>query len=363
MASERHVVVDARLARASGIGTYIRNTVPSVARLAPHWTFTVVVDTKDGDRSWIDLPNVRIAPATSAIFTVREQIEMPALIPRDADVFWATNYNFPLLQRKTLVVTVHDLGHLRLPEYARSVARRAYARFMFAQARRRAAALMFDSEFTRDEFHALVGPTNGSSAVVHLGVAPSWFETAMDQSPLTEPYFLYVGNIKPHKNLHVLLTAFERVSERMPARLVLIGRSENFRTADASIRARIGGSSRVALLGEVDDALARRYVRHATCLVLPSAYEGFGLPPLEAMAAGCPVIVSRAASLPEVCGSAARYFDPADADDLATAMLEMFTNGASRTALVEKGKARARQFDWSITARKAHHVLADVTSR
>jgi len=359
MAFDRHVVVDARLAQASGIGTYVRNVVPGLATLAPTWRFTLILDGSDA-AEWATFPNATVVRTSVRIFTVREQIVLPALVPRDADLYWATHYNFPLLLRKPLLVTIHDLGHLRLPEYTKSVAKRSYAQFMFTMARKRAAGLLFDSQFTRNEFDTLVGASNGNSAVVHLGVNAAWFEVTQDHSPLDEPYFLYVGNIKPHKNLHTLLTAFEQVSKSMNVRLVLIGRSENFRTADPSIQARVASLPKVSMLGEVDGATVRRYVRHATSLVLPSIYEGFGFPPLEAMAAGCPAIVSRAGSLPEVCGDAAKYFDAKDAGELARAMLAMANDAGARKVLVALGRAHARRFDWNVTAAQTHRMLAKV---
>lgn len=355
---QAHVVVDARLARASGIGTYIRNVVPRVARLAPEWRFTVL--TSETSASWADVANVEQRRCSSGIYGIAEQLELTRSTPSDATLFWATHYNLPVLMRRPTVVTVHDLGHLRLPEYAGNRIRRTYARFMFGQVRRRASGLLYVSRFSQKEFHRILGRPRGAEAVVHHGVDASWFHPVDDAPPLAAPYFVYVGNVKPHKNLHLLLDAFEAVRERLGAQLALIGRTDRFRTPDTSIAERLARTSHVALLGELDEAAVKRYVRHAAALVMPSLYEGFGLPPLEAMAAGCPALVSSAGSLPEVCGDGAEYFAPKDARGLAELMIRIVEDRAFGAKLRERGASHVRGFDWETSAQKTKALLARV---
>lgn len=352
------------MAWSSGIGSYIRNLLPAVARMSPDWRFTAIMS-PGANAAWINLPNVSVATARSAIYTVREQLELPFKIPRDADAVWATHYNVPLLPRRRLMVTVHDLAHLRLPEFTGSALKRAYTRVMFGRVRR-ADGILFDSRFTEGEFVSLVGPPAGVSAVVHLGIAEEWFARPLDEAAAPpesqrQPYFVYVGNVKPHKGVRTLLEAFEIVRGSMDAGLVIIGRHEDLRTADRTIAAR-AAALQVPLLGELPGAEVRRYVRHATGLVLPSTYEGFGFPPLEAMAAGCPAIVSRAGSLPEVCRDAALYVSPGDAAALAEAMLSVARDGELRRRLISRGVAHARRFDWATAAAATRAVLARVLS-
>src|SRR5205085_4631309 len=129
--------------------------------------------------------------------------------------------------------------------------------------------------------------------------------------------FLYVGNAKPHKGLGTLLRAFDTLRSELNARLVLIGQTHELRTADDLAFEAMSNAPSVQIIADASPAELRSEMRSATALVHPSSYEGFGLPPLEAMALGCPAIVARAASLPEVCGDAAEYFPPGDADKLA----------------------------------------------
>jgi len=144
----------------------------------------------------------------------------------------------------------------------------------------------------------------------------------------------------------------------VPHDLVIVGQKEGFITGDRKVEsgaAELGG--RVKFTGLVDDALLKRYVACADALVLPSFYEGFGFPPLEAMACGCPAIVSDRASLPEICGDAALYCNPDDVEDIAARMLEVATNEALRAQLRERGLARARQFTWDRCASETLAVI------
>jgi glycosyltransferase involved in cell wall biosynthesis len=232
---------------------------------------------------------------------------------------------------------------------------------MFHRISRSADAIMTDSEFTRGEFERLVGIRRAEPEVVHLGVDRAWFEVPPSPAPHPRPYLLYVGNVKPHKNLGRLLEAFGGVASRIPCDLLILGRNEGFLSEDPGARAAADRlAPRVRLLGELPQEMLRRYVSHAEAVVLPSLYEGFGLPPLEAMASGRPAIVSRAASLPEVCGDAALYFDPLDPASIADAILRVLGDPELRETLRRRGVERARQFTWDRSAQGALNVLERV---
>jgi glycosyltransferase involved in cell wall biosynthesis len=145
------------------------------------------------------------------------------------------------------------------------------------------------------------------------------------------------------------------VMESLPHDLVIVGRHEGMIGPDASVLERGRRSpDRVHFTGDVSDAELHDYVRGAAALVFPSRYEGFGLPPLEAMAAGCPCIVSSAASLPEVCGNAPLYFDPESAEQLAARLVELVSDESLRNALIVRGRAHAATYDWN---RCAHSTI------
>lgn len=361
-AAAPHVVVDVRLARAAGHRTYIRNLVPRLAALTPAWRWSLVGDAELLRREeWAQGDNIAIVHCGAPVYGLREQIELPLRVPRDADLYWATHYNVPLALRKPLVVTMHDAAHLRLPEYTTKSLRHAYARFMFKAALARASAIVCNSEFTRRELLELVGSPAAPITVVHMGIDESWFQRDESLAPVEPPYFVFVGNLKPHKNVRTLLAAFRNLEGQVAERLVIVGKADRLMTPDTSVLDEITSlGERVVMAGELADDQLRALVRSATALIMPSLYEGFGFPPLEAMAAGCPAIVARSASLPEVCGDAAVYFDARDAGQLSQAMLKLAKDAQLRCKLVERGRAHARAFNWDVSAGKTLEVLQGV---
>lgn len=354
-----HVTIDARMIAHSGIGTYLRGVIPRLVALRPDWTFSLLGNARELTRV-VSAPHAQPVECNAPIYSGREQIGLARLIPRETSVFWAPHYNIPLLSRAPLVVTIHDLAHLRLPEYG-SPLRRGYARTLLHSVRRRASAVMFDSEFTRSEFLELVGAPRYESDTVHLGLTAEWFEpgSRSGNPPLHGPYYVYVGNTKPHKNLAVLLDAFGALRAELDARLVIIGQTDGLRTTDVETASRLKATAGVSILGVVETGVLRAYIAHATALVLPSFYEGFGLPPLEAMALGCPAIVAHAASLPEVCGDGAQYFAPTDSGELASLMRRLATDSTLRATMIGRGHDWVRQF----TAERTAGRVADVIQR
>jgi len=170
-----------------------------------------------------------------------------------------------------------------------------------------------------------------------------------------------VGNVKPHKNLGTLISAFKRIANRVAQDLVIVGKLSGFITSDAAVgqSAAILGD-RIRLVGEVDPGLLEQFFIHADALVLPSLYEGFGLPPLEAMACGCPTIVARAGALPEVCGSASLYFNPTDPEELAATLLRVLTDEHVRLELRRQGSSHAAQFSWDRCAEQTLALIEEL---
>lgn len=342
------ITIDARWLNTSGMGTYLRNTLPGVIEAFPDIEFCLlggksVLAALEG----LNRNNVRMVEAKAPMYSLSEQLELKRIIPKETRLFWATHYNIPLLYRGKMLVTVYDLFHWAMPDMVGGLHKRLYAKIMFRAVRRRAAAIITISRFTKDELIRFTGEGKQPIYPIHLGVADAWFHIPPSARPYTNKYILYVGNVKPHKNLSALVKAFGSICDKIPHDLVIVGKKEGFITGDeivANEAARLG--SRVQFTGYVDDEKLRQYFAHAEALVFPSLYEGFGLPPLEAMAAGCPVLVSTAASLPEVCGDAVCYCDPYRTEDVASKLLELLTDEYLREEFRRKGYERARTFTW-----------------
>jgi glycosyltransferase involved in cell wall biosynthesis len=303
-------------------------------------------------------------PSDAPIYGIGEQLQLARRVPRDTSLMWSPHYNIPLAFSGPLVVTIHDLCHLALPHITRGAHRRAYARGMFAAVKRRAHRILCDSEFTRSEFWRLAGRPRTEPVVIHLGVDESWFTIPPAESPHPRRYLLYVGNVKPHKNLATLISAFQTIASTIPHDLVIVGKQEGFITQDS----RVGAAAqqlgeRVRFTGPVSQQLLEQFFAHADVFVFPSFYEGFGLPPLEAMASGCPTIVSRAGSLPEVCGDAAMYFNPDDPAQLAQTLRDLLGNQEIRRCLRTRGRAQAAKFSWDRCAGRTTEVFEELLSR
>lgn len=343
------------MCRSSGIGVYLRHVV---RHLADEYQADFRLTLLGGD----PVPGVAgQRPCRSPIYSLAEQVEVPARIPRSTEVLWSPNYNAPLASRGRLVVTVHDACHLALPNLLDSRLKHRYAKLMFANVKRRAARVICDSKFTASEVTRLTGLEPEKMTVIYPGLSPSWRAPSALARPIAAPYLLFVGNVKPHKNLGRLLQAFEMLKDRIPHTLAIVGKREGFITPDRAVIAaaeRLG--ARVSFTGEVTDQLLRAYYTHSDLLVHPSLYEGFGFPPLEAMATGIPVAASNAGSIPEVCGEAAAYFDPYSVEDMSAVIETTLTDQALRARLRDLGSRQIARYSWATTAAQIASVFREV---
>ncbi len=355
------LTVDVRALHNSGIGTYIQNLLPRLIAAKPELAFHLLGSAADlSSLTWTDAPNVTITDCNSPLYSVKEQLELAQKTPPETDLFWSPHYNVPIFYPNRysgkLLVTVHDVFHLVQSDM--SVPKKLYARGMFRAVRQKADAIVTVSEFSKDELLRLTGRGKQAVTPIHIGVDGAWFSVGKAPRPYENPYILFVGSVKPHKNVGGLIRALELAQHRIPHDLVIVGRREGLITADEAVAAKAEAlGARVHFTGFVRDDLLKQFVKHADALALPSFYEGFGLPPLEAMACGCPALVSNAASLPEACGDAALYCDPHSPEDIAEKLVLLMEDEALRTSLRRKGLERAKRFTWEACAQKTLEVL------
>lgn len=256
----------------------------------------------------------------------------------------------PYLARHQLCL-IHDAAVFDHPKAYRP-AFRAWYRLLFRHLARSAAILVTVSDDARGRLAACLGVPVGRIAVVrngadHLNGLVADDDVLARHGLVGARYLLAVGSANPTKNLAALVEAFARLPTDPARRLVIVGGSHRqvFAGSDGG-----AGPAGVARLEGVDDAALKSLYRHATGLVFPSFYEGSGLPPLEAMACGCPVAAARAAAIPEVCGKAALYFDPCDADAIAAAMQRLWTEAPLRATLRDAGRSQAQGARWADSA-------------
>ncbi len=276
---------------------------------------------------------------------------------RAYDLVHFPDYATPVLSRAPAVATVHDLSMKTMRRHY-TWPQRITKNILLRNTVRRAAGVLCDSAFSRRELLRYYPQMEQKSAVVYLGVeAPGEKEktaAALQKWALRAgQYFLYVGTLAPHKNLPRLLRAFSMLCRRDPdSKLVLAGGKGWMYEDVFSEAARLRLEERVVFTDYVPQPELETLYDNALCCVVPSLYEGFGLPPLEAMIRGVPVIVSDIAAFHETVGDCGLYCDPLDEVSILTQMETVLERPALRTRLSRRGKARARQFTWQRTARE-----------
>lgn len=360
----KRLCIDLRWIDSSGVGVYIKGIMPGIIERLRDVSIVGIGDcARLQQLSWSRAANIQLIDCQAERYSLAEQIQLPLAIPRGTDLFFSPYYPIPLLYRGRLAVTVHDLSHRIVPEIIGDSKKRIYAKTMFRALRKRASVIFTVSNFSKSELLRLTtGPREDNIIPTHLGISAEWYGAGQLPRIHSRPYFVYVGNIKPYKNLGRLVEAFLKIKERIPQDLVIVGQSEGFITGEsAEFFERVRGSGeRIRLTGFVSHQELLSLVGHAHALVMPSLYEGFGLPPIEAMAAGVPVVVAHAASLPEVCGEAALYFDPLNVDDIAAKLVEIASNPEMWSNLRDKGLAHSKLFSWDTCSRMTADALRSV---
>jgi glycosyltransferase involved in cell wall biosynthesis len=358
------ITIDIRKLHDSGIGTYLVNIVPKVIETLPNLKFYLLVQ-EDETRyyQWMEQRNVSIIYIKSRPLSIAEQIEILQKIPKETSLYWATQFNIPALYQGKLLVTVHDIIHLAKPELVGGLHHQLYVKAMLSTIRLKGSKVLTVSRFTENELIRLVGIKHDNIQTTYAGVGDRWYQVKKNHNPYPKPYLLFVGNVKPNKNLRGLLRAFKLIMEQIPHDLIIVGRKEGMVTIDKNVIAEADSfSGRVNFTGYIDNETLEQYFVYADALVFPSFYEGFGSPPVEAMACGCPVIVSKAAALPEVCQEAALYCDPYSDRDIADQILKIVTDRLLRASLIEKGKLRAAELTYAKSAVETVRIINECIS-
>jgi glycosyltransferase involved in cell wall biosynthesis len=265
------------------------------------------------------------------------------------------------LRKGTQIITMHDASAFAVPD-TYSLPFRLWYQFLLPALGRAATRVVTDSEFSRSELRRYAGVPDQKLRVIPLS-GEHILRAHPDRGILTRlqlrprSYVLTVGSQSPHKNIQVVLDAMEHLGERRFDIVVAGGRNPKIFGSN-----RVTAGREVKPAGYVSDGELRALYENAGCFVYPSLYEGFGLPPLEAMMCGCPVIVSRRASLPEVCGDAAVYCDPESPTDVAESIERVMLDSDLQDKLRTLSRYRAQQFSWDASARALLGLIQEVGS-
>ena len=356
----RVITIDARMLGFTGIGTYLKNLLENYARIECDFSFRLACPRQE---SVLEFGSDRFswARADAPIYGLREQWQIPPLT-KGSDLLHCPHYNAPCFYHGRLLVTIHDLTHIMDRTFRRTLASLVYARPMLAIATRKADHILTVSEFSKRQIVERLGITPERVTVIYHGVTSHFhpsshvesFQAASSALQLQRPYILYIGMLKPHKNIPTLIRAFAllRGRRKLEQRLLIVGDDRKWKEGLVRLCSQLGITEHVSFVPHVPHAILPQVYAGADLMVMPSFIEGFGLPVLEAMACGTPVVCSWAASLPEVAGDAAEYFEPTSVDDLAAVIERVLGSCQLHESLRRKGLERVKLFSWHGCARQ-----------
>jgi glycosyltransferase involved in cell wall biosynthesis len=355
------IAIDARKAGKSGIGVYINNLLTELALQDGKNDYIVLINSDSDISSFRTWPaNICFVTMKSRIFSLGEQLELPLKLQREkVDVFHSTHFCLPFIKNVRSVVTIHDLMPIIFcREYP--IAKRLFLRLMIEYAVRRADLLIAVSEYTKSDIVRIFkGISKEKIRVIPQASdykkANFEAEQVLAQHQLKPgQYYLYVGSDKYNKNLNRLLAAYDQLKKPCPYPLVLAGKINYSTLKNENIR----------LTGVISKAELDCLYENARVFVMPSLYEGFGIPVIEAMTAGVPVVTANVTSTAEIAGDAAWLVDPYNIKEIAAALIEAAENKEKRKSFIIKGLQRADKFSWKRTASetlKAYYETVNTT--
>lgn len=358
-----------------GLGRYVSELVTALQKIDRENEYVLFLGKENFHECIITSPNFSKRLVDIPWYSAKEQLAMPREVAlAKVNLMHYPHWNIPVLSRVPFVVTIHDLILLEDPASARATTRNAFVhglktigyRLALETAIHRSKHIIAISEYTKRSILDHFRVPGGKISVVYNGVKPPTGGEAVSLASLgvTQPYFLNVGNAYPHKNLSFMLEAFARFCKTdQQTMLVLAGKRDVFVEKLESEAREFGIGNRVRCIDTPTDAMLARLYADATLVISPSRIEGFGIPPLEALSFGTPVVAADASSLPEVLKDTVRYFDPDDANGLVRLMHEAIVTPEAWSALHEPGKKQAASFSWDATAKTMKGIYLSYADR
>lgn len=367
------IAIDVRKLHDFGIGTYVKNLLRQLSRIDHETDYVLFCQHADQPIARQLGENFRTVTESSGQYSVTEQLSVPFHLGRTSPhLFHTPHYVLPVLTPCRSVVTIHDCIHLIFPQYLRHRMAHAYARTMFWTAVHRASRILTVSEASKKDILRFFGVPSERVTVIYNAIDERFYdEPSEDQMvkvreryQLHDRFLMYAGNVKPHKNIERLIDAFVllRKKGRDDLKLLITGSEiSRYATLRRAVH-RHNLHQHVRFLGyQSEETLAALY-RLAEVFVFPSLYEGFGLPPLEAMASGTPVVVSNVSSLPEVVGDGGLLVNPYDPQAIADGVAKVLDDDQLRRDLTARGLVRARAFSWAESVKRIRQIYQDVAN-
>ena len=358
---KKKLVIDARMLGNSGIGRYLHNLLKRIPLQELKPTFLVYPELLKRYPFIQQYPTI-LTRATP--YSIRQQLTIPFLIP-PCDLFWTPHFDIAILpiRAKRIFLSFHDTFHFDHPhlfsrfelQYLKLIARRSV---------QRASYIMTGSKHAQSRLFSLFPKAKNKTVLIQHGIDAN-FTSSLSLHPKNQ--FVFIGTIKPHKNLPFLLKAFHQFQQEasIDYKLLLFGSKKGLMHADhiePLIRKIQKENTVIEWIENASDQFIRDTLSESLALIFPSLYEGFGFPPLEAMAAGCATLVSNATSIPEVCQENSLYFDPRNQRELIEQMKAISSNKNLRANLIQKGLKHVRQFQWETAATRHLEIVQKLLS-
>jgi len=360
--------IDCRIysSRFTGIGRYVHELVKRVCKCDSKNDYVLFFNEPEFSAYHVALPNVKKVLADAPIYSIREQLHFLKVLNREKlDLMHFTHFNAPLFYNRPSIVTIHDLTLFYYPgKKKKGIISRIGYDMVFRNTVRKAKKIIAISENTKRDLIKQLKTSEAKIEVVYQAVGNE-FKKITDEKSINETlhrlgikklFLLYTGVWRLHKNVPNLIKAFAELKKEYglnDLRLVITGKEDPFYPEPKFLPEELGIEKDVILPGLVSETDLINLYNAAEIYVFPSLYEGFGLPPLEAMACGTPVAASYLSSIPEVCGKGnAVYFDPNDYRDMAIKIYALYKNKNLQQKLIENGLNRVKDFSWDRMAKE-----------
>ncbi|MFH1255605.1 MAG: glycosyltransferase family 1 protein [bacterium] len=352
-----------------GLGRYTQEIVDGIIKISQNDEYEYTVFLRQENFSDFECRGAKVKKILADIkwYGLAEQIIFPILIWRERlDLMHFPHFNAPILCPVKFVITIHDLILIKFPTFRATtlgpllykIKNSAY-KIVIRSALKRAKTILTVSEYTKQAIIEQFKINPGKITAIYEGVADlTPGQAAKGETPFKQPYLLYVGNAYPHKNLEGLIKIFSKINENSPnLKLILVGKNDYF--YDRLKQYAKNFSKNIIFPGYIPDNELGALYENGLIYIFPSFYEGFGLPPLEAMSRGLPVVSSNKTCLPEILGQAALYFNPEDETDMENKIKQAIADGQLRENLRIKGYEQAKKYSWKNCAAETFEIYKD----
>lgn len=375
--------IDARMYRSgvAGIGRYSQNLIKNLLAIDQENQYVLFMTKEDIEeiqrqkaKGKMKMQNVKIIKTDIAHYSIAEQTKLPRIIEREkCDLVHFLNFNYPVGYKGKFISVIHDLTLHFFPEVARQTnfIKRTAFEYVMKKACQNAEKIIAVSQSTKADIIKVFKTPSEKIEVIYeaaddkiiKGVETNLINLLKKKYKIDSPVILYVGQFRPHKNLPSLVEAFNEIRKSTACRLVMLGKTDPKYQSLQKAVSKSQFKNEIVMPGFVSDEELAAWYKLASCFVFPSLYEGFGLPGLEAMRSGTPVVSSNVSSLPEIYRDAAIYFDPFKIEEISAKIKSVLVDKDLRARLTKRGKEIAHLYTWKKTATQTLEVYKEILTK